>query len=368
MRQCTQCQAELPERAQFCSRCGTPAIYDEARPGDDITTDEEQREDTRQAEPEETVSAEEAAGPAASAEESALTQEEKQSEALQQPEAIAPAEEASAGEREEIPTNEPATASEGPEEDSPETAISLAPAVAEERGQDSDEAQPAVEQTDLETTEQSDQGARSEEDTQPEQPFASIQSARRQNGTGRGWLVIALVALLVLAAGAGAFAFIRQQTSAGASSQCTASQQAGCANTTTGSNRAHTTRLAFSGSISGPMTVSAQVRCQATTTQNLRTLMVTISGTVGEQLYNFGFVINNYTGPGTYTATPPSLTILLDVPGDATNNGWSNASTTDSGTITVARGEQAGSITYVLSGFGTRAGTQVQISGNWTCG
>jgi hypothetical protein len=113
------------------------------------------------------------------------------------------------------------------------------------------------------------------------------------------------------------------------------------------------------------MTVSAQVRCQASAVESLRTLIVTLSGTVGDHFYNFGFVINHYSGPGTYNA---SLTILLAVPGEATNNGWGNMASTDSGMITIAHGEQTGSITYALSGFGARAGTQVQVAGDWTCG
>lgn len=204
---------------------------------------------------------------------------------------------------------------------------------------------------------------RPDEKRLPASPPVSAPAGKR-GLTARIWLVSALVILLVLAAGAGVFALLRQQIPTGAAS-CTGLAQAGCAPTATGGSRTSIAQLTFSGSISGPMKISALVRCQATTMENLRTLMVTLSGTVGEHFYNFGFVINHYSGPGSYNT---SLTVLLDVPGEAINNGWGNMSPTDGGTITIARGEQRGSITYALSGFGTRAGTQVQVSGDWTCG
>jgi hypothetical protein len=194
--------------------------------------------------------------------------------------------------------------------------------------------------------------------------------ARRGKGkarTGAILLVVGIIVVILLAGGAGAFVLLHQNTFAGATSQC-AGHQSGCTNHAQGNSRASATHLAFSGTVSGPMTVSAQPRCQGTTMENLHTFMVTLSGMVGGQLYNFGFVINRYLGPGTNRNITTSTTILLDVPGEATNNGWGNASPVDTGNITIARGEQTGSITYVLSGFGSQAGTQVQISGNWTCG
>lgn len=378
MRQCTHCQAELPDHAQFCRQCGTSVTDDQAQSTDDTNVAAEQLESTSQAEQEQSQSATALADSAAPTEKPALIAED-QTAPTEEPALIAedqfaetaqePGERASAddtdGDHEEMPANEPADPGEGAEEVSSESPVPPAPAISGEDTADAGELQPASEQTTLEGAEPPDQGARGE-DTQPDSSLASNQ-VRRQSGMGRRWLVVALVILLVLAGGAGTLALIRQQTSAGASSQCAGSQQASCANTAT-IGRAHATQLTFSGSISGPMTVSAQVRCQATTTQNLRTMMVTFSGTVGGQFYNFGFVLNNYTGPGTYTTSAPSLTILLDVPGEATNNGWGNTSPKDSGTITIARGEQAGNITYILSGFGTRMGTQVQVSGDWACG
>jgi hypothetical protein len=207
-----------------------------------------------------------------------------------------------------------------------------------------------------------DQGAPDE--NKPSTPLPlHLPFGQKPGLTSRRWLVSALAVLLILAAGAGAFALIHQQIFSAAPSLCTRAAQTGCTQAVIANNHPGA-RLTFSGSVTGPLTLSAQVRCQATTMESLRTLMVTLSGTVGSSFYNFGFVINHYQGPGTYTA---SLTILLDVPGEATNNGWGNMSPTDSGTIIITRGEQTGSITSVLSGFGTRAGTQVQISGDWTC-
>lgn len=363
MRQCTHCQAELPDHAQFCSHCGTPVIYDQLQSADDPNVDMERYEDTSQVEQNQSPAAfEDSEAPG---EEPTPSAENQLPGAVQQLAEIASTEEIG-DERADVPANEPED--EGAEEKAFPPAMSPPPTILGESAGNDAGLPSEFEQTDLEGAAQPDQGAQNEGVPPPELPFANAQAGRRQSGAGRRWLVVALVILLVLAGGAGAFTLIRQQTSADASSQCAGSAQAGCANTATGGSRAHATQLTFSGSISGPLTLSAQVRCQTTTTGNLRTLMVTLSGTVGGQLYNFGFVINNYTGPGTYTAPSPTLTLLLDVPGEATTNGWGNTSPTDSGTITVERGEQTGSITYVLSGFGSRAGTQIQVSGEWACG
>lgn len=363
MRQCTHCQAELPDHAQFCSHCGTPVIDGQPQSTDDPHVDMERYEDSSWAEQRQSPTAfEDSEAPG---EDPAQTEEDQLPRAIQQSAEIASTEEIG-DERADIPADVP----EGKETEKKALppAMSPPPTILGESAGDDGGLPSEFEQTDLEDTAQPDQGAQTEGVPLPEPPLANVQAGRRQSRGGRRWLVVALVILLVLAGGTGAFALIRQQTSADASSQCTGSPQAGCANTATGVSRVHATQLTFSGSISGSLTLSAQVRCQTTTTGNLRTLMVTLSGTVGGQLYNFGFVINNYTGPGTYNAPSPTLTILLDVPGEATNNGWDNTSSTDSGTITVERGERTGSITYVLSGFGSRAGTQIQVSGEWTCG
>jgi hypothetical protein len=207
------------------------------------------------------------------------------------------------------------------------------------------------------------------QDTDREPQFSSMTQPDKQRRGRQGvvLLITILVVLIVLAGGAGAFALLRQHTPTGAAAQCSG-QQAGCATTTPGVSNANATRLIFSGKVSGPMTVNASARCQSATTNSLRTLTVTLSGTIGTQFYNFGFAIDNYHGVGTYSDAAPALTILLDAPGDSTNNGWGNTASTDTGNITVERGERSGSISYLLSGFGTQAGTQVQISGNWTCG
>jgi hypothetical protein len=181
-------------------------------------------------------------------------------------------------------------------------------------------------------------------------------------------LVVGLVVLIVLAGGVGAFALMRQHSSASATAQCTTHTTANCKNGAQGINPAAITRLVFSGAVSGPMTVSALPSCQSTTTANLRTLMVTLSGTVGGKLYNFGFAIERFLGPATYTNSTNSLLILFDEPGESTSNGWGNTAPTDTGSVTVNRGERAGTVNYLLSGFGSQAGKQIQVSGSWSCG
>ena len=172
---------------------------------------------------------------------------------------------------------------------------------------------------------------------------------------------------IVLAGGAGTFALLRQQASTGTNTQCNA-QQTSCASGSPASAHGKPTLLTFSGKIAGPMSIVAHPNCQSATSGSLRTLTVYLSGTINDQLYNLSFAIEHYNGPGTYDNATASIIILFDLPGDSTSNGWSNSVPTASGNITVDRGEQTGSITYTLGGVGTRAGTQVQASGNWTCG
>lgn len=176
-------------------------------------------------------------------------------------------------------------------------------------------------------------------------------------------LIIFLVAVVVLAGGAGIFALLRQNASTG--TQC-ASQQGTCASNTP-TVHGKPTNLAVSGALSGTLSLVAKPTCQYSSSGNLRTLLVNLSGTLNNQLYNFGFTIQHYNGPGTYSNPAPDVALLFSTPGDLTN-GWSNSDPTATGSITVERGEQTGNITYTLNGTGTTAKTQLQISGNWTCG
>ncbi|HEX7733214.1 MAG TPA: zinc-ribbon domain-containing protein [Ktedonobacteraceae bacterium] len=203
----------------------------------------------------------------------------------------------------------------------------------------------------------------------PQTPQAATPLPQLPGSTGmlksrnRMLLVILVVALVVLAGGAGAFALLRQNTSAGA--QCN-SQQGSCASNTPAVH-GKPTSLAISGAVSGTMSIVAKPTCQYSSSGNLRTLLVNLSGTLNNQLYNFGFTIQHYNGPGTYSNPAPDVALLFVAPGTITN-GWSNSDPAATGSITVERGEQTGNITYTLAGTGTNAKTQLQISGNWTCG
>lgn len=189
----------------------------------------------------------------------------------------------------------------------------------------------------------------------------------RRKGRGKLVAIIVIVVLVVLAGGAGAFALINQRTPTGTAAQCTG-QQTGCANSSPTSGHAGASHLVFANAVSGPLAVNGQSHCQVVTLANQRALTVTLSGTVNGKFYNFGFTIARYQGAKTYDSAAGSLTVLLDVPGESTTNGWGNTVPADAGTVTVARGEQAGSISFLLSGFGAQAGTQVQVSGDWACG
>jgi len=195
-------------------------------------------------------------------------------------------------------------------------------------------------------------------------PLLVPHSAGNGSGRVRPLIVALIIVLMVLAAGVGAFALGRQN--APASTQCNA-QQTNCANGSPVVVNGKPTHLTFSGAVVGPMTIVAKPSCQTAASGSLRTLTINLSGTINGQLYNFGFAIEHYTGPSTYSSAADT-TILFDVPGESTTNGWGNSAPADAGSITVDRGEQTGSISYILSGIGTHANTQLQATGNWTCG
>lgn len=188
----------------------------------------------------------------------------------------------------------------------------------------------------------------------------------RRRGRGKLVAAIIIVVLVVLAGGVGAFALVSQRGTPGTAAQC-ASQQTGCANGSPATGHAGASHLVFANAVSGPLEVNGQSHCQVVTLANTRALTVTLSGTINGKFYNFGFTIERYQGAKTYDSSATSMTVLLDVPGESTTNGWGNNASADAGTVTVAGGEQTGSISFLLSGFGTQAGSQVQVSGDWAC-
>lgn len=367
MRQCLHCQKDLPANAQFCSHCGT-LVEDEpsqlAQPDETTGMANEQQEDAPQdgqGDLSETVPQ----LPVISIEQEEsepLQEQDSSNEGAMPDEAVSQPENASVPESQPAASIQQADASEAPhyQQTEPEIQAPEPPA------------QPAQEQA--AETEQHAQIAEDENVT-PLPPVTLEENdamPREQAGKrrrSRALIAISILALIVIAGSAGTFVFTRGQTSASGSpnsSQC-AGQQAGCAGNTPGSGGKDATHLMFSGAASGLMKVNASPRCQRAAVANLHTLTVTLTGVVGGQIYNFGFTIERYNGPGTYSSATTSTTVLFDIPGESTTNGWGNNSPAGSGTITIARGEQTGSISYLLHGFGTQSGTQIQVSGNWAC-
>jgi hypothetical protein len=420
MRQCVHCQAELPDNAQFCSRCGTPVDANQHRASDDAEGEREteqtqiademslevkSEEELSQGEQERPAGEEERGAALSQGEQdlvaaseavrgdaevkaeqelaasSEMVQDEAeadtatlQAEESPRAEAARPGKasaEQEAGEAgldaelqtvSEMPTAELAAARDAVSEMPTAELANVRDAVSEMSTAELADLRQAVSKMPVPDTDQPVQ----DENTLVEPQFSPARQGKGKARRGVVLLIVVLVVVVVLAGGVGALVALRQNTLAGAASQCTG-QQSGCTQHTPGAGNAGVTRLVFSGAVSGPLTVSASPDCQATSTGSFRTWMVSLSGVVGEQLYNFGFVINRYHGPGTYSADTASAVILLDLPGEATNNGWGNVAPTDTGGITVSKGEQTGSINAVLSGFGSRKGTQVQVSGNWAC-
>src|SRR5581483_462645 len=122
MHQCTHCQAELPDHAQFCSYCGMPVPFDQTESSNDTNIDGERPEDTPRAEQGKSQSPEALVDSAAQAEEPPLPEEDQSSEVTQQPGKIATEEDAGAVDCEESPTNEAAGTGEELAEDIPEPA------------------------------------------------------------------------------------------------------------------------------------------------------------------------------------------------------------------------------------------------------
>lgn len=373
MRHCLHCQAELPASAQFCNKCGTPVEDDPsplAQPGEMTDIANEQQEDAPQDEQSSLLETAPRLPVTPAEQETAdIAQEaDTPAEADAPDEAEVPDEAAAQPEGDPEPVLQPATIQQA---DAPETPdqFPTAPEIQIPEPQDLPvyEQEPAtVQQT----------PAALDEVVTPlprdplEENYTPAPARQGRGGRGRALIIVLLIVLIVIAGGAGAVIFMRGQTQAGGtspgSSQC-ANQQAGCANSVPNSNGKDATQLSFSGAASGLMKINAMPRCQRAAVANLSTLTVTLTGVVGGQTYNFGFVIEHYNGPGAYSSATTSTTVLFDVPGQSTTNGWGNNSPADSGTITVARGEQAGNISYLLHGFGTQSGTQVQVSGNWAC-
>lgn len=195
-------------------------------------------------------------------------------------------------------------------------------------------------------------------------PLPSSTAARKSKN--RMVLVLILVALVILVGGGtGILVLVRQNASTGAGTQCTSQQNTCTSNTPAVHGKP--TSLTLSNALTGTISIVAKPTCQISRAGDLSTLLVNLSGSLNNQLYNFGFTIQHYNGPGDYSNPAPDVTILFATPGDITN-GWSNSDPTATGSITVERGEQTGNINYTLAGTGTRAKTQIQVSGNWTCG
>jgi hypothetical protein len=116
------------------------------------------------------------------------------------------------------------------------------------------------------------------------------------------------------------------------------------------------------------MLLVAKPACRNASAGKQRVLTVTLSGTIGDKLYNLSFAIEHYTGPGVYSEAAPTVIVLFGLPGASIASGWSNNATPGAGHITVDQGEQTGAITYTLSSAGANVTTQAQVSGNWTCG
>jgi hypothetical protein len=166
-------------------------------------------------------------------------------------------------------------------------------------------------------------------------PVAPGRAPRRRNTILLAALIIALVLVL---GGAGTFLLLRPQAPA-STAQCSA-QQTSCVNGTPITIVKKPTSLTFSGAVAGPMTIVATPSCQSATSGNLHTLTVNLSGTINDKLYNFGFVIEHYNGPGTYSNATTSLLVLFAAPGDSTTNGWSNSDPTGQRDIFIANGER----------------------------
>jgi hypothetical protein len=186
-------------------------------------------------------------------------------------------------------------------------------------------------------------------------------------------LVGGLIVVILVTAIAGAFALVQRSSSGNTSAIATQtsgndSGSANCAQHKCSSTPTpltpSATKLTFMGKVSGLLTASSVPQCQMPT-GTLHDFLMIVTGTIGNQAYEFSFTIETYHGSGTYV---PSFNQLIAVTlTQDTTHLWATWKPPVVGRIIIDRGGRSGSIKFSLNGAQAEAGSTVQVSGSWAC-
>jgi hypothetical protein len=128
--------------------------------------------------------------------------------------------------------------------------------------------------------------------------------------------------------------------------------------------------LTFTGGVTGEMSaivpdIAGQVsECTGSRTHNGDRWADSFYGTVGSGGTEWGlvFVIDNFRGPGTYQ----NSAVAVQVHSPDNSQVWQNQST-DKVTFTVARNQQAGTVTASLTDATSGKAGALTLTGSWNC-
>jgi hypothetical protein len=215
----------------------------------------------------------------------------------------------------------------------------------------------------------------------PPQP-ASARTAQGRRGPGARSLVIGLVCLLLIAAGAGAYVVLLHPFSQGNADTpgitsnfpsdnsttpgsgvtvCPGSASGSCL--TPSSVNSSKVNLTFAGTVTGQMTVTTVVSCGAEpATIGGQQYHLSVLGTVNRQPYGFAFAVYPYSSASAYTSGVSSFF------GPAGSNSsltqW-RSSTSNGVNVTINSDMKSGTLDINLTSVNDQS--TVHATGSWTC-
>lgn len=216
----------------------------------------------------------------------------------------------------------------------------------------------------------------------PTSQSASARTARGRRGHVATWLVVGLVCLVLIAAGAGAFVVFLHPFSQGNGDTpgitssfppdnsttpgsgvtvCPGSVSGSCL--TPSSVNSSKVNLTFDGTVAGQMTVTTVVSCGAEpATIGGQQYHLSVLGTVNKQPYGFAFAVYPYSSASTYTSGVSSFF------GPAGSNSsltqWRSSASTGVN-VTINSDMKSGTLDITLSSASDHS--TVHATGSWTC-
>jgi len=215
----------------------------------------------------------------------------------------------------------------------------------------------------------------------PPQQVANSAEAKRKRRTAPLRLVIGIIAVVIIAGGAGALLFLLHPFSSrntgssviitnptsdtaptAAITACPGSSSTNCLNTPSTLSNSKVD-LTFSGAVAGHMTVTSVIACGAEpSVAGGQQYHVSILGTVNGEKYGFSFDAYPYTRAGIYTGNVNSF---FGPAGDSSSlTQWRSAST-QSNSVTVRSDSKSGTLNISLVSSSDHS--TVGVVGNWMC-